>query len=161
MSEVELQSIYSRFNQAKTEYIQLLSNIKTTCLGDSLDKECSRANILNAEMQTCLAEMSNVVTPTNTNQEKLLYMSQKLHEDNTQLKDLETSKALKKDVQIIATMNYTQTMLWFFALITVILLIFRQSLTLFFGCVILGLLLYYQLWFFACITAGLLFFYFT
>ena len=161
MSEVELQSIYSRFNQAKTEYIQLLSKIKTTCLGDTLSQECSRANTLNAEMQTCLAEMSNVKTPTHQNQEKLVYITQQLRQDNTQLKALETSKALENDSQVLATMNYNRAVLWCFACITIVLLLFHQSLILFFGCIIIGFLLYYQLWFLACIMSGFLFCYFA
>ena len=164
MSEVELQAIYSKFELAKTEYNTLLSDINTTCLGDTLSETCSRANTLNAQMRTSLIEMSNFFKPSNTenteNQEKLLQISNELQEDKNHLMELETNKASEKDNQLIATMNYNQAMIWFFVCIRIVLLLYNQSVILFLACITIGYLLYNQLWFLACIVTGLLYCYF-
>ena len=161
MSEVEYQSIYKLFNETKKEYIQLLSELKTTCLGDTLSDKCYRAISLNAALQTYLVQMSNIVYPDHTDKEKISYLSQELKKDNEQLKSLETSKAIENDNQVIATMNYSQSFIWFIVCIAIVLVIYNQSLILFFGCIAVGLLCYHQLWYVACIAAGLLFCYFA
>ena len=169
MSEVELQAIYSEFNEAKTEYIQLLSEIKTsnqTCLGNTLSDKCAKVNELNSQMKTCLIDMSNLFNLSNEptqekqdNLKKIADISEQLQEESTNLKMLETNMALEKDNQVIATMNYYQALIWFVACITIVLLIYNQPLILFFACITIVLLLYHQLWFLACITAGLLYCY--
>ena len=164
MSEVELQAIYSGFNEAKKEYILLLSEINTTCLGDTVSDKCTKATELNTRMQDYLIQMSNLfkssdLSENQTQQDKIVEISKKLQEENHDLKVLETNKALEKDSQVIAAMNYNQALIWFVACITIVLLIYNQSLILFFACIAIVLLLYHQLWFLACITAGLLYYY--
>ena len=150
MTEVELQAIYSTFDQAKTEYTQLLSDINTTCLGNTLSVKCATANQLNAQMKTSLIQMSNFFKSTNQenteNTEKLLQISKQLQEDNAHLKSLETNEALEKDNQVIANMNYHRAFIWFVACATIVLLLYTQSpilLILFFTCITIGLLLYH------------------
>jgi hypothetical protein len=162
MSEVELQAIYSGFNEAKAEYIELLSEINTTCLGDTVSDTCTKAAELNILMQDYLIQMSNLFKSTDlsenqTQQDKIVEISKKLQEENHDLKVLETNKALEKDSQVIATMNYNQALLWFVVCITIVLLLYNQSLILFFACITIVVLLYHKLWFLACITAGLLY----
>ena len=75
MSEVELYAIQSKFNQARSEYITLLGTIQTTCLGNELTRECQRAAMLNADMQTYLIQMSNLVkTPDPLKNQKVLHL---------------------------------------------------------------------------------------
>ena len=164
MSEVELQAIYSAFDLAKTEYILLLSEINTTCLGNTLTDKCASADKLNTLMKNSLIQMSTFFESTNTenteNKEKILQIFEQLQEDRANLKVLETNDALEKDNQVIATMNYHQALLWFVACITIVLLLYNQSLMiLFVVCIMIGLLLYHQLWFLGIITAGLYYFF--
>ena len=166
MSETELATIYSEFTDAKTEYTTLINYINKNCLGDSSDSTCDTAITLNALMRTKLIEMSNFFeltdeenTENQNNQEKLSQLINELQEDNRHLMTLETNKALEKDTQVFATMNYNQAMIWFFICIMIVLLLYKQSLILFFACITIGYLLYNQLWFLGCIATGLLYCY--
>lgn len=125
MSEVELYAIQSRFNQAKEEYITLMGTIQTTCLGNDLSRECQRAATLNADMQTYLIQMSNLVkTPEPLkHQKELLDISNQLGNDMDTLSSLSQEE---EDVQVITTMNYAHALAWTLGTITVLLVLFQS-----------------------------------
>lgn len=125
MGEVEYYAIQSRFNQAKAEYVTLLGTIKTTCLGNEFTRECQRAAALNAEMQTCLIQMSNLVkTPTPlTHQKELLDISNQLGKEMDTISSLSQEE---EDVQVVSKMNYAHALAWTLGTITVILVLLRK-----------------------------------
>jgi hypothetical protein len=125
MSEVELYAIQSKFNQARSEYITLLGTIQTTCLGNELTRECQRAATLNADMQTYLIQMSNLVkTPDPLkNQKELLDISNQLGNDMDTLSSLSQEN---EDVQVITKMNYAHALAWTLGTITVLLVLFQS-----------------------------------
>lgn len=119
MSEVELYAIQSKFNQAKAEYITLLGTIQTTCLGNELSKECQKAAMLNADMQTYLIQMSNLMKKTDTalpKQQELLNLSNQLGDDMDNLTSLAQEE---EDTQVLSTMNYTHALAWTLGAITI------------------------------------------
>jgi len=127
MSEVDLYAIQSKFNKAKTEYTTLLETIQTSCLGNQLSNECQKAATLNAEMQTYLIQMSNMInkTPTSlSNQKELLDISNQLGGDMENLSSLSQEE---HDGQVIATMNYTHALAWTLVSITILFIVINQS----------------------------------
>ena len=125
MSEVELYAIQSKFNQAKAEYITLLGTIQTTCLGNELSKECQKAATLNADMQTYLIQMSNLLKTPDTlkNQKELLDISNQLGNEMDTLSSLSQEK---EDIQVISTMNYSHALAWTLGAITIVGLLHRK-----------------------------------
>lgn len=125
MSEVELYAIQSKFNQAKAEYITLLGSIQTTCLGNELSKECQKAATLNADMQTYLIQMSNLLKTPDTlkNQKELLDISNQLGNEMDTLSSLSQEK---EDIQVISSMNYAHALAWTLGAITIGLLLHRK-----------------------------------
>ena len=119
MSEVELYAIQSKFNQAKAEYITLLGTIQTTCLGNELSKECQKAATLNADMQTYLIQMSNLLKTPDTlkNQKELLDISNQLGNEMDTLSSLSQEK---EDIQVISSMNYAHALAWTLGAITIV-----------------------------------------
>jgi len=127
MSEVDLYAIQSKFNKAKTEYITLMETIQTSCLGNQLSKECQKAATLNAEMQTYLIQMSNMIKKTQTylpKQKELLDISNHLGGDMDSLSSLEQEE---HDGQVISTMNYTHALAWTLVSITILFIIVNQK----------------------------------
>ena len=127
MSEVELYAIQSKFNKAKTEYMALLETIQTSCLGNQLSNECQKAATLNAEMQTYLIQMSNMIKKTPTSlpkQKELLDISNQLGGDMENLSSLEQEET---DGQVVATMNYTHALAWTLVSITILFIVVNQS----------------------------------
>ena len=126
MSEVELYAIQSKFNQAKSEYITLLGTIQTTCLGNELSKECQKAATLNADMQTYLIQMSNLLKNAPASlpkQKELLDVSSQL---DGEMETLSSLAQEEKDVQVISTMNYSHALAWTLGAITIILVLLQS-----------------------------------
>ena len=127
MSEVDMYAIQSKFNKAKTEYIALLETIQTSCLGNQLSSECQKAATLNAEMQTYLIQMSNMIKKTPDSlpkQKELLDISNQLGGDMENLSSLEQEET---DIQVVASMNYTHALAWTLVSITIIFIVVNQS----------------------------------
>jgi hypothetical protein len=126
MSEVELYAIQSKFNQAKAEYITLMGTIQTTCLGNELSKECQKAATLNADMQTYLIQMSNLVKNTPTSlpkQKELLDVSNQLGNEMNTLSSLSQED---EDIQVISNMNYAHALAWTLGAITIVLVLLQS-----------------------------------
>lgn len=127
MSEVELYSIQSKFNQAKTEYVTLLETIQTSCLGNQMSKECQKAASLNADMQTYLIQMSSLVKKTSTSlpkQKELLDISNQLGGDMENLASLEKEE---EDGQVVASMNYIHALAWSIAGVAIVCIVVQQT----------------------------------
>jgi hypothetical protein len=125
MSEVELYAIQSKFNQAKSEYITLLGTIQTTCLGNDLSRECQKAAELNADMQTYLIQMSNLLKTPDTlkNQKELLDISNQLGNEMDTLSSLSQEE---EDLKVVSSMNYAHALAWTLGTITVILVLLQS-----------------------------------
>lgn len=125
MSEVELYAIQSKFNQAKAEYITLMGTIQTTCLGNELSKECQKAATLNADMQTYLIQMSNLLKTPDTlkNQKELIDISNQLGNEMDTLSSLSQEK---EDVQVLSSMNYAHALAWTLGAITIVLVLLQS-----------------------------------
>jgi len=126
MSEVELYATEAKFNNAKTEYISLMGTLQT-CLGkERSSKNCQKATELNANMQTYLIQMSNLMKKTDFNlpkQQELLNLSNQLDID---MGGLETNKMKKTDMDVLSTMNHQNAMMWTICTITVFSVIVYQ-----------------------------------
>ena len=125
MSEVELYSIQSKFNQARAEYITLMGTIQTTCLGNELSKECQKAATLNADMQTYLIQMSNLLKTPDTlkNQKELIDISNQLGNEMDTLSSLSQEK---EDVQVLSSLNYAHALAWTLGAITIVLVLLQS-----------------------------------
>ena len=125
MSEVEFYAIQSKFNQAKAEYITLLGTIQTTCLGNELSKECQKAATLNADMQTYLIQMSNLLKTPDTlkNQKELLDISNQLGNEMDTLSSLSQEE---EDIQVVSSMNYAHALAWTLGTITIMLVLLQS-----------------------------------
>ena len=127
MSEVDFYAVQSKFNKAKSEYTTLLETIQTSCLGNQLSDECQKAATLNAEMQTYLIQMSNMIKTTSTSlpkQKELLDISNQLGGDMETLFSLGQEE---HDGQVIATMNYTHALAWTLVSITILFIVVNQA----------------------------------
>ena len=61
MSLIDLYSVEAKFNEKKKEYVSLMDSINYSCLGkEKTSAECLKAARLNADMQSCLIQMSNL-----------------------------------------------------------------------------------------------------
>jgi len=127
MSEVDLYAVLSKFNKAKSEYTTLLETIQTSCLGNQLSSECQKAATLNAEMQTYLIQLSNMIkkTPTSLSKQKeLLDLSNQLGGDMDNLASLDQEE---RDSQVVSSMNYTHALAWTLVSITILFIVLQQS----------------------------------
>jgi len=110
---IELDTLESKFQKAKTEYKTLMETIQMSCLGDKYAKECSRASILNVEMQNYLIQISSLVKPFPQKRKEYLDFTFQLEEDMTILQQ-------EKDITAFASMNYENLMTWFMVALTVV-----------------------------------------
>jgi hypothetical protein len=127
MSEVDFYAVQTNFNKAKSEYTTLLETIQTSCLGNQLSNECQKAATLNAEMQTYLIQMSNMIKKTSTSlpkQKELLDISNQLGGDMETLFSLGQEE---EDIQVLATMNYTHALAWTLVSITILFIVINQA----------------------------------
>jgi hypothetical protein len=128
MTEVEIYSVQSKFNQAKTEYMSLIESLQTSCLGKEQSKECQKAASLNADMQTYLIQMSNLIKKTPrqsiSKQKELLDLSAQLNDD---MQNLTTLEAEERDLQVFASMNYVNTLAWSLASLTIFILVYQSK----------------------------------
>ena len=122
MSVIQLYSVETKFNEKKKEYLSLLDSINYSCLGkDKTSDQCLKAATLNAEMQTHLIEMSNLL---NTNkfqgqsldnikkhQLDLLKLSDKLESD---LNEFRTNAALQVDTTVFQEQKRLHALSWGF-----------------------------------------------
>ena len=91
-----------------------------------MSKECQKAASLNADMQTYLVQMSNLIKhkpKSLRNQQELLAISNQLGGD---MENLTTLEQEERDGQVLATMNYYHALAWTLATITIVLLVFRK-----------------------------------
>lgn len=122
MSEVDLYAVEAKFQDAKNEYVSIMNELKT-CLGKESTKRCQKAAELNADMQTYLIQMSNLMKKTPTNlpkQKELLNVANQLDMDQGEL--LSNNEKLK-DLGVLSDMNHIKTITWFIFSVTVFLLI--------------------------------------
>jgi hypothetical protein len=127
MSEVELYTIQSKFNQAKTEYMALIKSIQTECLGNQMSTQCQKASTLNADMQTYLIQMSNMIKhkpDSYTNQKELLAISNQLGGDMENLSSLVQEE---EDGQVLASMSYVHALTWTLATITIVWILLHRK----------------------------------
>jgi len=127
MTEVDLYAVEAKFNNAKEEYMSIMNSVKTSCLGkEKMKTKCQKAAELNADMKTYLLQMSNLTKKTIQNipkQHELLGVSNQLDKD---MNLLITEITQKEDVEIVATMNYANTMPWLLSAITIFSIIVYQ-----------------------------------
>jgi len=115
MSVVELYSLEKKFVEKRNQYVSLMDSINYSCLGkDKTSIECLRAARLNAQMQTYLIKMSDLIVnhPIDKNVEKkqlkLLRISDSLEKD---MSELVTNDALNDDMEIQKNMFASQALI--------------------------------------------------
>ena len=113
-----------------------MDSINYSCLGkDKTSTECLKAATLNAEMQTYLIEMSNLISSNNfqgestekirKNQLELLKLSDKLE---SELELLKTDAALVEDTSILQEQNRLHALSWgFMAVLFTALVIYQYK----------------------------------
>ena len=104
MSIVDLYSIEKKFGQKRDQYLSLMKSIKYSCLGkEKTSSECLKAAKLNAEMQSHLIQMSNLIVKypidknINKKQLTLLRISDNLEKE---LQELVSNDGINSDVEI-------------------------------------------------------------
>ena len=132
MSVIDLYSVESKFNEKKKEYISLMDSIQYSCLGkEKTSVECLKAAKLNAEMQSCLIEMSTLtrIPHGDSNKElkkhqlELLQLSDKLEHD---LQNIMTDKALHEDSTVFQEQNRLHALSWGFMAVLITALVIYQ-----------------------------------
>jgi hypothetical protein len=127
MSEVDLYAVEAKFNNTKAEYISLMDTLQQTCLGkEKSSKKCQKAAELNADMQTYLIQMSNLMKKTDMNlpkQQELLNVSNQLDVD---MNGLLSSASQNIDMEVFSGMNQVNAMTWTLCAITVFSVIVYQ-----------------------------------
>jgi hypothetical protein len=131
MSLTELYSIETKFNEKKKEYILLMETIKYSCLGkEKTNEQCLKAARLNADMQSCLIQLSTLsvkypptTKPLRKHQRNLLKLSDQLQHD---LEMLITDYQIKDDTHLNAQMYKQNAMAWGIAMIFIISLVIYQ-----------------------------------
>jgi hypothetical protein len=123
MSVVELYSLEKKFQEKRDQYVSLMNSINYSCLGkEKTSVECLRAARLNAQMQTYLIQMSNLMvqTPIEKNVEKkqmdLLRVADSLEKD---MQELITNDAINNDMEIEKNMYESQAFLYGFVSIII------------------------------------------
>ena len=104
MSIVELYSLEKKFGEKRDQYVSLMNSINYSCLGkEKTSVECLKAARLNAQMQSYLIQMSNLIVKypidnnVNKKQLKLLRITDNLEKD---MKELITNDAINNDMEI-------------------------------------------------------------
>jgi hypothetical protein len=131
MSLVELYSIESKFNEKRKEYISLMDSINFSCLGkETKNKECLRASKLNADMQTSLLQMSNMINkktpsplPLNIQHAQFLKITDKLEKD---MNELIQNESIEQDTINRVDTNKTDMIIWTIGAIVVSALVIYQ-----------------------------------
>jgi len=134
MSLIDLYSVEAKFNDKKKEYVSLMDSINYSCLGkEKTSVECLKAARLNAEMQSCLIQMSNLTNkhpphaksnkPVLKQQLEILQLSDKLEED---LKFLMTDESLQQDSEVLQEQNKLYALSWGFMAILITSLVIYQ-----------------------------------
>jgi hypothetical protein len=134
MSVIDLYSVETKFNDKKKEYISLMDSINYSCLGkDKTSIECVKAARLNAEMQSNLIEMSNLLDKNkfkgqsnkqiDRQQLELLRLSDKLERE---LDELMTDAALHEDTTVFQEQNKLHALSWGFMAVLVTALVIYQ-----------------------------------
>ena len=124
MSIVELYSLEKEFGEKRDQYLSLMNSINYSCLGkEKASKECLKAARLNAQMQTYLVQMSNLVVkyPRDSNVNKkhlgLLRISDSLEKD---MQELVSTDALNTDSELQKNMYESQAFLYGFISIIIL-----------------------------------------
>ena len=134
MSVIDLYSVETKFNEKKTEYVSLMDSINYSCLGKNQTSDvCVKAAKLNAEMQTHLIEMSNLLDKNkfhgqsnkqlHKQQLQLLQLSDKLEKD---LDNLMTDEALHEDSRVFQEQNKLHALSWSFMAVLITGLVIYQ-----------------------------------
>ena len=123
MSVVQLYSLEKKFQEKRDQYVSLMNSINYSCLGkEKTSVECLRAARLNAQMQTYLIQMSNLMVQTpieknvNKKQLDLLRIADSLEKDMT---ELVTNDAINNDSEIQKNMYESQAFLYGFVSIII------------------------------------------
>jgi hypothetical protein len=123
MSIVDLYSIEKKFGQKRDQYLSLMKSIKYSCLGkEKTSSECLKAAKLNAEMQSHLIQMSNLIVKypidknINKKQLTLLRISDNLEKE---LQELVSNDGINSDVEIKKNMYDSQAFLYGFVSIII------------------------------------------
>ena len=123
MSIVELYSLEKKFGEKRDQYVSLMNSINYSCLGkEKTSVECLKAARLNAQMQTYLIQMSNLIVKypidknVNKKQLKLLRITDSLEKD---MKELITNDAINNDIEIQKNMYESQSFLYGFVSIII------------------------------------------
>jgi hypothetical protein len=123
MSIVELYSIEKKYGEKRDQYVSLMNSINYSCLGkEKTSVECLKAARLNAEMQSYLIQMSNLMVKypidknVNKKQLKLLRITDSLEKD---LQELVTNDAINNDTEIQKNMYQSQAFLYGFVSIVI------------------------------------------
>lgn len=128
MSEVDLYAVEAKFNDAKSEYVSLMDSLQSSCLGkEKTSKKCQKASELNADMQTYLIQMSNLMKKTSINlpkQQELLNVVNQLDMD---MNNLTSNSAQNQDIELLASSNHRHTIVWLLCAITIFALIVYQQ----------------------------------
>jgi hypothetical protein len=133
MSLIQLYLLEAKFNDKKREYLSLMDSIHYSCLGkEKTSDECVKAATLNAEMQTCLIQMSNLSIkypdvksnkPLQKKQLEILQLSDKLEKD---LENLMTDTGLKQDTDVLYEQHKLHALSWGFMGILITALVIYQ-----------------------------------
>ena len=123
MSIVDFYSIEKKFGQKRDQYLSLMKSIKYSCLGkEKTSSECLKAAKLNAEMQSHLIQMSNLIVKypidknINKKQLTLLRISDNLEKE---LQELVSNDGINSDVEIKKNMYDSQAFLYGFVSIII------------------------------------------
>ena len=124
MSIVQLYSLEKKFNEKRDQYVSLMNSINYSCLGkEKSSGECLKAARLNAEMQSYLVQMSDLVVkyPRDINVNKkhlgLLRVSDSLEKD---MQELVSNDALNTDSELQKNMYESQAFLYGFVSIIIL-----------------------------------------
>jgi len=124
MSIVQLYAIEKKFGEKRDQYVSLMNSINYSCLGkEKTNTECLKAARLNAQMQSYLIQMSNLVVkyPRDNNVNKkhlgLLRVSDSLEKD---MEELVSNDALIMDSELEKNMYESQAFLYGFVSIIIL-----------------------------------------
>jgi hypothetical protein len=117
MSVIQLYSLEKKFNEKKDQYVSLMDSIQYSCLGkEKTSHKCRIAARLNAEMQTYLIQMSNLIVDIPNNKTdvskkhlELLRISDDLEKD---MKELITDEGINIDSAFKENMYKAQAYIW-------------------------------------------------
>jgi hypothetical protein len=124
MSIVQLYSIEKKFGEKRDQYVSLMNSINYSCLGkEKTSEECLKAARLNAQMQSYLIQMSNLIVkyPRDINVNKkhlgLLRISDSLEKD---MQELVSTDALNTDSELQKNMYESQAFLYSFVSVIIL-----------------------------------------